>query len=135
MRAARARQRRCRTLRAVRAAVAEEHVSPQVRSKNLAAKARRRSVAHLTAAEDQAQQKVERNLERKRKYDERVKAALEAQNIDPLREQEEKNERIQEKLDKAAALRKWHLYKELLDPEKADFGRPGGSKNGFPVSD
>lgn len=66
---------------------------------------------------EKAQLKLERNLERKRKYDERVAAELEAQGIDPLQEQAEKNARINDRLEKAKARRKWSLYRELFNPE------------------
>lgn len=72
-------------------------------------------------AREKAQQKLERNLERKRRYDERVKAELEAQGIDPLQEQAEKNARIGEKLEKAKARREWVLHRQLFNPET---GRP-----------
>jgi hypothetical protein len=68
-----------------------------------------------------AQQRLERNIERQRKWDERVRAELEAQNIDPLREAEVKNQRITERVERAKARRDWNLRRPLFDP---DTGRP-----------
>lgn len=68
-----------------------------------------------------AQRRVERNIARQRKYDERVKAELEAAGIDPMREQEEKTARIAAKAERAEERRKWTLCHQLLNPET---GRP-----------
>ena len=64
---------------------------------------------------------MERNIARQRKYDERVKAELEAAGIDPMREQEEKTARIAAKAERAEERRRSGLTNELHDEQFLQF--------------